>query len=339
MTKYLKNPEVSIVVCHHVGDLLLDFLQSVTYSESVSYEVIIMTSDEKLAREGISGCMTFHNTGLPAEKRNAGARVAIGKYLAFFDDDVTIDPLCLYHLKDGIKDDIAMTYGKLWNMEHRNRFDEAGGYLTSTGFIWSRAGQNDIDNGQYNNDEYIFAGKSASCMVRKDVFKQVGGFDEDFGILGEETLLSWRIWLQGFKVLYTPQATGAHAFNCPTIKPVKKHYTNTRVFFNGVRNYHSMLLQCLEIKNLWKIIPLHSMIWIGAGCAMLITGKLKEGYNIFKGLMYVMRNWKNIMLKRRKVQDNRVRTDSELWPYIYRNAPRGYYKTRILRYITLGLHG
>lgn len=333
------KPTISVIVCHHVGELIYDFIQSLLISEDVCYEIIVMTSDEKLAMKGISSCITIHHTGLPAEKRNAGARIARGKYLAFFDDDVTIDPLCMYHLRDGIKDDVAMTYGKLWNMERRNRFDEAGGFLTSTGFIWSRAGQNDIDEGQYNQDEYIFSGKSASCMIRADVFKKVGGFDEDFGILGEESDLAWRVWLYGYKVLYTPQATGHHAFNCPTIKPVQKHYTSARVNFNGCRNYITMLLKNLEARNAWKIIPLHVMIWTGAGFAMLITGKPREGFNIFKGLLYVMRNWKSIMSKRRKVQDKRVKSDGELKSFIFRRTSGAYYLQRFTRYVSKSIHG
>lgn len=331
------KPDISVIVCHHVGELLYGFLTSLSKSTDVSYEVIVMTSNEELSLQGIKGCLVFHHIGLPAAKRNAGARIARGKYIAFFDDDVEIDPLCLYHLKDGIKSNVAMSYGRLWNMEHRNRFDEAGGYLTWTGFIWSRAGQNDIDTGQYSKDELIFAGKSASCMVRKDVFKNIGGFDEEFGILGEESDLSWRVWLSGKQVLYTPQATGYHAFNT-RFKPVTKHYTNERVFCNGCRNYITMLIKNLGREHLW-IVPLHMMIWFFAAFAMIITGKIAQGLNILKGLLYCFTNMSAIFSKRKKIQENRKVDESDIWPLIYSKTPRGYYRTRFLRYITLGLHG
>lgn len=329
--------DISVVVCHHVGDLLYGFLTSLSTSTDVSYEVIVMTSNEELSMQGIKNCLVFHHTGLPAAKRNAGARIARGKYLAFFDDDVTIDPLCLYHLKDGIKGDVAMTYGRLWNMERTNRFDEAGGYLTWTGFIWSRAGQNDIDNGQYSKDELIFAGKSASCMIRKDVFKKVGGFDEDFGILGEESDLSWRVWLQGYQVMYTPQATGLHAFNTK-FKPKDKHYTNSRVFFNGPKNYLTMLTKNLGTEHLW-IIPIHFSIWFIVAFVMIITGKMIQGFHVLKGLLSYLTNMSVILSKRNIIQERRQILESNLWTIIHRQTPGGYYRTRILRYITLGLHG
>lgn len=329
--------DVSCVICHHTGTLLFGCLESVFKSKDVTYEVIVMTSNEELAMKGIKGCLVIHHTGMPAEKRNAGVRVAKGKYIAFFDDDVTIDPLCLYHLKDGLGPSIGMTYGRLWNMEHRNRFDEAGGYLTWTGFIWSRAGQNDIDKGQYSKDEYVLAGKSASCMVKKDIFQKVGGFDEDFGILGEETDLSWRIWLMGKMVLYCPQATGWHAFNTK-FKPPEKYYTSSRVHFNGCRNYLTMLIKNLGKEHLW-IIPIHTVIWFIAGLAMIGTLKIRQGVNILKGIKYVLTHLKEILEKRGQTQHIRVKDDEELWPSIYRKTPRGYAIKRFLRYLRIGLHG
>ncbi len=332
-----KGAEISVIVCHHTGKLIDGFINSIKKSEEVKFQIIVMTSDEDLAMRGIPDCLVFHHPGLPASKRNAGVRIAGSKYLAFFDDDVEVDSLCLYHLKAGIQGDIAMTYGKLWNMEHKNRFDEAGSFITNTGFLWSRAGQNDIDTGQFNKEEYVLAGKSASCMVLKSVFKEVRGFDEDFGILGEETDLSWRIWLSGKRVLYVPCATGFHAFNTK-YKPVEKHYTNQRVFFNGCRNYITMLIKNLGREHLW-IIPIHTLIWFFAAIAFIITGKISQGWNILKGLWYVLVNLKSILQKRNYIQERRLINESHLWPLIHKSTPRGYYSQRFCRYITLGLHG
>lgn len=335
-----KIPEISVVTCHHTGEFLFGFLDSIfksTFGFNVDFEVIVITSDEELAMKGIKNCLVVHNTGLPAEKRNIGARLAKGKYLAFFDDDVEVSPDCLWQLKQGLRQTIGMTYGKLWNMEHQNRFDEAGGFMTWTGFIWSRAGQNDIDSGQFDMEEYILAGKSASCMVKKDVFNKVGGFDESFGILGEETDLSWRIWLSGKCVLFMPLATGYHAFNTK-FKPREKHYTSSRVHYNGCRNYLTMLIKNLGKEHLW-IVPIHALIWTFVGFAMIITLKIRQGVNILRGLWYVLSHLKEILKKRGQIQSTRITDEHTLWKVIYSSTPRGYYKTRLLRYLTLGLHG
>lgn len=328
-----------MIVCHHKGDFLDKFIPSVRASIGVTYEIIVITSDEALADKGISGCLVFFNTGLPAEKRNVGARIATAPILGFFDDDVEIEKHCLSHFVDFLihAPEAGMVYGKLHNAERPDRFDEAGGYITNTGFIWSRAGQNDIDAGQFDKIELILAGKSASCAIKKYVFDEVKGFDEDFGILGEETDLSWRVWLKDYGVWFNPNAIGIHYFNTKW-KPAKEYYTSERVHFNGCRNYLTMLIKNLGKEHLW-IVPLHSLLWFSAAVALVCTGKVREGLNLGRGIMSVIIGLPKILRKRNSIQKERKIDETQLWPIIHRATPRGYYLGRFTRYIRIGLHG
>lgn len=337
-----KIPEISVIACHHKGDFVFDFVDSVkntTEYKAQQAEIIIVTSDEALADKGIPNCTVFYNQGMPAEKRNVGARLSKAPILGFFDDDVEIEPDCLTQFIGFLtkSKNAGMVYGKLHNAERTDRFDEAGGFLTSTGFIWSRAGQNDIDEGQFDKIEPILAGKSASCAIRKDVFVKVGGFDEDFGILGEETDLSWRVWLQDYGVWFNPFASGIHYFNTKW-KPANEYYTSKRVHYNGCRNYLTMLIKNLGGRHLW-IVPIHASVWLIAGSVMIVTGKVRQGLNILSALLSVLLNLRELFGKRIKIQERRVICESDLWPLIYRKAPRGYYSQRFLRYLRIGLHG
>jgi GT2 family glycosyltransferase len=53
-------------------------------------------------------------------------------------------------------------------------------------------------------------------MVRKTVFRSVGGFDPDYFAYYDEVDLGWRIRLRGYKVIYSPDANvthkGSHSF-------------------------------------------------------------------------------------------------------------------------------
>ena len=331
------KPEISVIVCDHKADFIYKCVESIQKSVEVTYEIIIITSHKGLYKLGIQDCIVKYHPGMPAAKRNYGVKFSKASLIAFFDDDVEIDPKCLVSLKGGLYPSVGMTYGKLWNMEHRDRFDEAGGFMTWTGFIWSRAAQNDKDTGQFDKEAYILAGKSASCMVKKEVFNKVGGFDESFGILGEETDLSWRIWLSGKYVLYAPGATGYHAFNTK-FKPPEKHYTSDRVHFNGCRNYLTMLIKNLGKEHLW-IISVHMMIWFFAGLAMIGTLKIREGGNILRGIAYVLSHLSLIRKKRRLIQSERVINERNIWEIIHKSSPRGYYTQRFFRYILSAMHG
>ena len=331
--------DISVIACHHAGNLVSYYDRSIFKSLNVTFESVIVTSNPSVLND-IRSRIIDSIDPMPAGKRNLGVTLTNGNYLAFFDDDVVVDKSCLYEMKKYLDEhpDVGMVYCKLLNMEHRDRFDEAGSYLTWTGFLYSRAAQHIKDEGQFDYDTPILAGKSAGCMVRSEVFYEAGRFDESFGILGEETDLSWRIWLKGHRVMFVPTAFAYHAFNTK-YKPRDKYYTDTRVYYNGCRNYITLLIKNLGAKNLCRILPVHVLIWTGASFAMILTLRFGAGWKILCGMWYVLRNLVGILRKRYEVQQGRIGSDRDIFPFVVANPPRGYYTQRFWKYITSKLHG
>ena len=330
-----KLPRVDIVVCHHVGNLVLKAIHSILGSIGVQIRLFVVTSDVKAKFYMAS---TLYAQGGPAYKRNFALRFTEADLIAFFDDDVEIDPYCIAEMAKVLQQDgVGMVFGKTLNMEFRDQFDEAGSYLTlPTGFLYAR-GDRTKDIGQFEKVEPILAGKSASCMIRRNVFAEVGFFDESYEILGEETDLAWRVWLYGWKAMYVPKSVAYHAFNT-RFKP-RDFYIPRRVYFNGCRNYITMLLTNLEDFNLPMPITCQLVIWFSASLGMFLTGKYQAGAYILKGLWYVFAHRKEIMEKRRKVQKARKLSDKELFPHILRTPPLSYYLKRFVRYVLTGMHG
>ena len=327
--------KVSAIVCHHQGDLVYGAIRTLLESRNVEFEIIVVTSIPNLQFESVR---TLHLDGEPAKKRNYGVRCARGSLVAFFDDDVEVDRDCLAEQAKLFDDQsVGMTFGKLKNMEFRDRFDEAGSYLTWSGFLWARAESGVVDTGQFEKIQPVLAGKSASCMIRRSLYNKLDGMDEAMGILGEETDLAWRVWLSGQIVLYAPQSLAYHAFNTK-FKP-QSFYTPKRVYYNGCRNYITMLLKNLEARNLWKILPFHILIWILAGFGMACVGKWSASGNIFRGLLYVIDHALSIAKKRKSIQQGRLIRDQELFLLILRQPSWRYYLQRFARYIKVGLHG
>lgn len=328
---------ISVIICHHKGrDLLIQSVESLLRSLEVEIEIIVATSDETLI--DLAGARIIQIKGGPAHKRNVASRFASGKYLAFFDDDIEATPHALLNMQyDLTMNRAAMVFGKLLNMEHRTHFDEAGSYLTPTGFLWARAESGLEDKGQYQEVEPVLAGKSAACLICRKVFWEVGGFDASYEILGEETDLAWRVWLYGYKVLFSPLSVTYHAFNSK-FKPAD-FYIPKRVYFNGCRNYIAMLLTNLGYPQVIFSVGIQVAVWTMAGLGMLFTGKFQAGIYIFRGLGYVMAHMSHILQKREKVQTNRKISDRELFKLVMRRPPFSYYYNRFVRYISKGIHG
>ena len=333
----MSNPLVSVVICHHTGKLILDAVRSVLESKFVTPEIIVVTSDKDLIVNGVERLIV--STKPPATKRNIGIKFAKSKYVAFFDDDVEVTKYTIHHmLQTLMTEGVGMVFGKSLNMEFRNRFDEAGGFLTHTGFIWARAESGIDDIGQFNKTESIFAGKSATCMVRRDVFWKSGGFDESFGILGEESDLAWRIWLKGYTVMYEPKSVTYHAFNT-RFKPTKVFYNERRVYYNGCRNYLHMLLKNAPVHLLLLALPCQITAWLLAAFGQLLHGRIAACGLILEALWSVVKDLRWFLEQRREIRSSIVGQEWSVLRKVMRDPPFSYYIKRLRSYVSKGLHG
>lgn len=330
----ITSPLISAVICHHKGDFIYDCVKSVLASRNVLVDVFVLT-DKNLHDNGFK---LIYSKAMPAQKRNIGIRYAHSRFVAFLDDDVEIDKDCLYEMYKECKESrIGMVYAKTYNAERRNIIDSGGSWLTWTGFLNAREHGDVEDIGQFQETIPVLAAKSACCMVNRKAFIDAGMFDASYGILGEETDLSWRMWLRGWTVLFTPKALAWHWFR--TKKKSIDFYTIPRIYFNGCRNYLSMLFTNLSINKLIKTLPVHIFAWTLVAIFMFFSGRFSASKNILLGILSFIFNLRQHILKRRNVQTHRVISDKELFKSIYKDQPLRYYFSRLKSYILTGLHG
>lgn len=333
------NPGITVIICWHTGELLKRCIESLNHQTHVTFECYVVCDDHPPFELPSWAWILLSKDG-PAGKRNLAASKAKGKYLVFLDDDVELSPHCLYQLKRGLEErpQSAMEFAKILKMDRRDVFDDCGSWLTPTGFLWSRAGNNLKDVGQYDEPCRILAGKSATCIVRRSAFNDVFGFDPAYFILGEETDLAWRMWLFNTEVWYNPRAQSWHAFGT-SLKPKQEYYSLERIHYHGCKNYITLLVTHLSWPKLLTILPIHLSIWIASIIGFLIRGEWERGWNILRGLTYCSRRWKIIMRKRMVLQSTRRISDKALLPHITRNPQAIYYVSRLWRYMLQGLHG
>ena len=337
MEKSAEIKQASVILCHHTGNFIPAAIKSIQQSKEVDYEIIVVTSVENCSFEGAN---TIFCKGGPSHKRNVGANYATHDYLFFLDDDVEVTPYFLREMIRGMDEpNVGMVYGKSLNMERRKMLDNAGSFLTWTGFLWAREESGHMeDKGQFDEYEDIFAGKGACMALKRSTFYKVKGFDPDYEILAEETDISWKVWFIGQRVLWVPRAVLYHAFNSK-FKKWEYFYTPKRVFYNGAHNYIVMLLKFLSFKNAIRIVPFHMLVWTIAGIGMFFTKKSEAGWFILKGVFNIPFRWKNIMGRRQLAQSLRTKSDEELFPIIMRNPKISFYIKRFFHYLKFARHG
>lgn len=245
----------------------------------------------------------------PAIGRNQGAELAKGKYLIFLDNDTKVDKACFGELVAVLEGDatVGAAQAKLLQWDNPGFYDCAGDYLGPLGFLIERS-KRQKDSGQFNRIEDIFSAKSAGSVIRKDIFEQIKGFDGDFYMYLEETDLSWRVWLRGYRVVFIPQAVVYHAFGGAKKKSrAKDYYPKYVVRYYGCRNYILTLCKNLSVGNLFKMLPLHIFAWMAIAFLFALKGKLIDCFYIAKAIGWNIINLPRVAVKRNFVQKS-VRT-------------------------------
>jgi GT2 family glycosyltransferase len=199
---------------------------------------------------------------------NAGARVARGRWLLFLNNDTWMEPDCMEKLIAGTEKMGAAASTPLVLNYPDNTFQDFGFY----GFdIFGLAS----GSGNATHTREIFIAGGCSYLIRNDVFNEIGMFDAEYFIYSDDTDLSWRVWIAGYKVAGIFEARlhhrGAAGVN-PSggIETVEFRTTDKKRFLTN-RNGILTLLKDGQHILLLTIIPLIALLFIESfvGAAML----------------------------------------------------------------------
>ena len=80
----------------------------------------------------------------------------------------------------------------------------------------------------------VLAASSGCCIVGREVFNEVGGFDPDYFIYDDDTDLSLRVRLLGYNILFVPSAVIVH---CGSVL----RGINKRTVYHSAKNRMSKL--------------------------------------------------------------------------------------------------
>jgi GT2 family glycosyltransferase len=136
-------------------------------------------------------------------------------FCLLLNPDVVLDPAFSEQLVEALiaHPRAALGAGKLLRPDRRT-LDSAGIELPAHRRPRDR-GSETPDRGQYDRGEYVFGASGAAMLVRCSALAELAlegeVFDEDFFLYHEDTDLSWRSHVMGWRVYYEPRATAVHA--------------------------------------------------------------------------------------------------------------------------------
>lgn len=312
-----------IVVTWNGLDHLKTFLPSVLETTYDNFEIIIADNastdgTKKWINDHAPGCriVSFdHNHGY-CGGNNRAVPYAKGDILLFLNNDVRVEPDWLDHLNTSFqKPETGVVQPKIRSHHQPEYFEyagAAGGMIDWLGYPFCRGRLFETvekDTGQYNNETKIFWASGAALAIRKEIFTDLGGFNEDFEFHMEEIDLCWRVWHSGRQVRCQPKSVVYHlgGGSLPMDSPRKVYY--------NYRNSLLMLTINLESHRVLKVLLRLCLDGV-AGARSMLQLKPKETWAIIKAHFGFYRRLPSAIQRRSQLEDTIARS-TDVSPPVY----------------------
>ena len=286
------------------GKLLDNCLEGIYRQSFKGYEIILVTNG--LRKNHVNEIRNRHHNVRIIENeenkgcaggRNQGIQEARGDYIVTLDDDMVPDDRWLEELMKWASkyERVGMLASKVLFSFNPDFIDCAGVEISRDGNVYGSKGLTK-DSAGCGEIEEVFCPSGGAAFYRREVFEDVGLFDEDYFIYYEEVDLAFRARLAGWRCLYVSQAVlfHHHAWSLG-------HESSSKIF----------LLERNKILTILKNWPLRYMIYY----APLIAAYdiLADGYYLFKkkdisrfmAKVSALRQLPRILRERSKIQSNR----------------------------------
>ncbi len=213
------NPDVSIVIpVYNQFEYTYNCLKSIKKnSGDVKYEIIIADDVSYDLTRRISKILG--NVKVVRNRKNLrfllncnnAAKYANGKYILFLNNDTTVNENWLEPLVRLIESDdkIGMVGSKLLYPD--GKLQEAGGIVWKDASAWNYGHCQDPESPEFNYVREVDYISGAAIMIRKSLWEEIGGFDEQLvPAYYEDTDLAFEVRKHGYKVMYQPQSEVVH---------------------------------------------------------------------------------------------------------------------------------
>jgi len=213
------HPKVSIVIpAHNKFEVTYNCLASLLLAPNdASFEVIVVddgsndqTTGIKTLIEGIDYVRNDKAQGF-VKACNRGAELACGDYIVMLNNDTEVSAGWVDELLNVFDtfEGVGLAGAKL--VYPNGALQEAGGIVWSNGQPMNYGRGGNPRDPCYNYVRQVDYISGACIMLPASLWKEVGGFDEDFApAYFEDTDLAFRVREKGYKTVYTPFAEVVH---------------------------------------------------------------------------------------------------------------------------------
>ena len=309
-------PSVSVVIVNFNGkELLKQCLRTLSKTDYPNYEVIVVdnaSTDGSLTEikktfSSNSHIKLFENLENSGHSKgcNIGAQMTKGRYLVFLDSDIEFEATnWLKELVNVMENDstVGLAQAKIVLSEDKRRLDCVCVAIDALGTWAANYGSQE---GHLKDNFEIMAASSGCSIMRREVFDVAGGFDDAYFIYDDDTDLSLRTRMLGYRVLFVPSAVVIHRSGALRgVSGVGPYYSAKNRLRTVLKNY--------ELRNVWWKFSVLTFFTVMVSAGFFVTKKHNEAKATLKGVVNSFSELPQIWKKRLMFQSKRRVKDAEL---------------------------
>lgn len=318
------NPKVTVIIVNwNGGDLLLRCLSDLLVQTYAPHEVIVI-DNASTDGSGQAAATRFPQIRVIDAGSNlgfaAGNNLAVSlaskesTWIALLNPDAFPESNWLQALVSAAigNPQFAIFGSRLMDANSKTLLDGIGDTYHMSGLAWREAHGKVLQATMLEPKE-IFSTCAAAGLYRRDIFDQIGGFDEDYFCYMEDVDLGFRYQLLGHRCLYVPDSVANHVGSALTGK--RSDFS----IYHGHRNLVWTFVKNMPGVLFWLLLPLHLLLNLASILYFTRHGKgkviRKAKFDAIKGLPHVWR-------KRQSIQTNRHTSIARLWGLMNKNLTR-----------------
>jgi len=231
---------------------------------------------------------------------NAGIMEARGRHIVLLNNDAAPARTWLEALRCAIEQhpEAGSFASKMLFHGNRTELNGTGIRILNNGRAVDRF-KGEADDGRFDEDCFVLGACAGAACYRRELFENVGLFDEDFFAYFEDVDLSLRAQLAGYRCVYVPKAVVYHMKGQSFESSFKRYLNHRNCIYYLVKNIPASLLVKHCFPMLWRNL-LHPLFRYGlsfkkGAARAYFTGKL----DALRALPALLKKRTTILARRR----------------------------------------
>ena len=221
-----RSPDISVIIpTFNRAAMVCDCVASVLAQENVALEVVVVDDcspddtkarlDERFGGDPRVRYSRNEKNSFQAVSRNNGVKIANGKFLLFLDDDNILGENALVSLLDEFKKNPKLGLAAPMAVHKRPGKDNLIWSLGSDFNRWTSQPKDNCPNLPLEKlplepQTYSTSYYPNGFMVPREIYNEVGGFDESYVQIFEESDFGWKIREAGYDAIISTKARTEH---------------------------------------------------------------------------------------------------------------------------------